>query len=392
MALRDVTKPAEEISGDSLQRIVYVLDTLEQQLENKTIELAKNREHFDAVLSGMVEGVIAIDESQKVVLINRAARAILALDTMNVIGKPVSGLVRYEEVQNAIHEAFETGKTVSLSFKTHDPHPREVRLRVAPMAGKPRPGMTLVFHDVTELARLETIRRDFVANVSHELKTPLVSIKGYAETLLMGAIDKAPENRRFLQQIDHQAEVLNRQIHDLLQLARIESGREAFSYEAVDLLQVCQDNVNQFVDEAAKRHIQLIFENRLSDDGCFVWADPDAMKTVFDNLISNALRYSRIDGRTHEPMVRVVIRSDDTNAIVEVIDNGIGIAREHQERVFERFFRVDPARSREQGGTGLGLSIVKHLLQSFGGQIELDSKPGLGSTFRAVLPRFRPQE
>jgi two-component system, OmpR family, phosphate regulon sensor histidine kinase PhoR len=374
--------------------IEYALELLEQQIEFKTMELAKNQERFGAVLSGMDEGVIAIDEAGRVLIINRAARMMLSIDLKSVVGKPLLGLVRYETVQQAVRDVFKSEKTITTNFRTHDEKPREVRLRVAPMAGHPLPGLTLVFHDLTDLMRLETIRRDFVANVSHELKTPLASIKGYAETLLMGAIDKVPHNRQFLEQIDKQADLLNIRIHDLLHLARIESGKEAFSHQAVDLIQLCQETVAKFSDEANRLTTKLDFENEVPDhQRCLVWADDDAMRTVIENLISNALRYSQIVGRqNHRPKVRIVVKSKGLSAIVDVIDNGIGISKEHQERVFERFFRVDPARSREMGGTGLGLAIVKHLVHSFGGQVELESKLGLGSTFRAVFPRFRAKE
>lgn len=401
LPLRKLKQTSQRIAGTEnfvggnqsvFDGIEYTLELLEQQIEYKTMDLAKNQERFGAVLGGMDEGVIAIDEEARVLIINRAARLILSIDLKNVVGKPLAGLVRYEDVQTAVHEAFATEKTTTTNFRTRDEVPREVRLRVTPMAGHPLPGLTLVFHDVTELMRLERIRRDFVANVSHELKTPLASIKGYAETLLMGAIDKVPHNRQFLEQIDKQADLLNLRIQDLLHLARIESGREAFSQQAVDLAKVCSETAEKFADEADKRNTKLIYKNE-ADDHCLVWADEDAIRTVFENLISNALRYSQIAGRpSHQPLIRMVVKVKGSQAVVEVIDNGIGIAKEHQHRVFERFFRVDPARSRELGGTGLGLSIVKHLVQSFGGQIELESKLGLGSTFRTVFPRFRSNE
>jgi two-component system, OmpR family, phosphate regulon sensor histidine kinase PhoR len=390
LAMRIIGREESSEEKNIFSRIEQALRSLEQQVEQKTVELANNQERFEAVLSGMDEGVIAIDDSSRVLLINRAARAMLSIDIKNVIGKPLAGLVRYEAVQAAARESLQTERMVANSFQTRDEKPREIKLRVAPMAGHPMPGITLVFHDVTDLTRLETIRRDFVANVSHELKTPLASIKGYAETLLMGAIDKSPQNRQFLEQINGQADLLNLRIHDLLQLARIESGREAFSQQAVDLAGFCAQCVAQLADEANKRNVRLSFENQLVDaPSCFVWADLEAIRTVYENLISNGVRYSHIAGRqNHQPTVRVVLRGTQGHAVVEVIDNGIGIAKEHQERVFERFFRVDPARSREQGGTGLGLAIVKHLIHSFGGQIELESKLGLGSTFRTILPRF----
>jgi two-component system phosphate regulon sensor histidine kinase PhoR len=377
-------------TGDFGKQIGAYFTHLEEQLERQTVLLAEYKERFDAVLSGMIEGVIAIDEAGKVQFINRAARTILSIDMPDFLGKPLVGLVRYEAVQMATRQAWETNRIVNTTFQTYERDRRDVRLRVAPMAGEPLPGMTLVFHDITDLTRLETIRRDFVANVSHELKTPLSSIKANAETLLMGAIHKSPDNMRFLQQINQQAETLNQQIHDLLQLARIESGRQAFSLEPVDLMQVGRESTERHREEAYQKQVQLTIDGQLgSETTCFIWADRDAIRTMLDNLVSNALRYSHHHGAgRREAKVKLLVRLAGTEAIVEVIDNGIGIAPEHQSRIFERFFRVDAARSRELGGTGLGLAIVKHLAQSFEGRVEVNSKLGIGSTFRLTFPRF----
>jgi two-component system phosphate regulon sensor histidine kinase PhoR len=387
---RSVHSGSNPASINSLfSQVSQQLESLEQLAERQSVQLAEYKERFDAVLSGMVEGVIAIDEAGLVLFLNRAAREILSIDVVDVIGKPLIGLVRYEAVLNATREALETHRIVDANFQTYQRFRRNVRLRVAPMAGDPLPGMTLVFHDVTDLARLETIRRDFVANVSHELKTPLSSIKANAETLLLGAIDKAPDNRRFVEQIERQAETLNQQILDLLQLARIESGRQAFSSEPLDLVSICEEVLQRHAMEAERKQVQLSLEN-LADDNqdCLVWADREALGTIMDNLVSNALRYSHHHGLGRRvAQVKLEIKSFDRKAVVEVIDNGIGIAPEHQSRIFERFFRVDPARSRELGGTGLGLAIVKHLVLSFDGQVEVQSKLGVGSTFRVTFPR-----
>jgi two-component system, OmpR family, phosphate regulon sensor histidine kinase PhoR len=377
-------------AGDFCKHIDQHLSHLEEQLERQTVQLAEYKERFDAVLSGMIEGVIAIDQAGRVQFLNRAARNILSIDMPDFLGKPLVGLVRYEAVQKATRQAWETNRIVNTTFQTYERDRRDVRLRVAPMAGDPLPGMTLVFHDITELTRLETIRRDFVANVSHELKTPLSSIKANAETLLMGALHKSPDNMRFLQQIDQQAETLNQQIHDLLQLARIESGRQAFSLEPVDLVLEGSESIERHREEAQKKQVHVRVDSQLDEsDSCLIWADRDAIRTMLDNLVSNALRYSHHHGTgRREAKVRLAVRLAGNEAVVEVIDNGIGIAPEHQSRIFERFFRVDPARSRELGGTGLGLAIVKHLAQSFEGRVELSSKLGVGSTFRLAFPRF----
>lgn len=374
-----------------LRSVALQLRQQELRIEKQAVKFAEHQERFEAVLSGMVEGVIAIDETGCVQFLNRAARRILFIDIDAVIGKPLLGLVRYEAVQNATRQALAQHKTIDVTFQTYEPDRREVRLRVAPMAGEPMPGMTLVFHDVTELVRLETVRRDFVANVSHELKTPLSSIKAYAETLLMGAVHKSPDNLNFLRQIEQQAETLNQQIHDLLQLARIESGRQAFKSQPVDLIKAGLECMSRHADDAQRKEVQLTFNSSIdrNQQNIFVWADREAIRTILDNLVTNALRYSHHHGSGRRlAVVQLNIRSSGGNALIEVIDNGIGIAAEHHHRIFERFFRVDPARSRDLGGTGLGLSIVKHLALSFGGRVDLQSKLGSGSTFRVQLPRY----
>ncbi|MEQ1829598.1 MAG: ATP-binding protein [Pirellula sp.] len=378
--------------ADPFDRIRDAIQLREEQLDRQQIKYAEYQERFESVLSGMAEGVIAIDSVGGILFLNRAARRILSIDLKNVIGKPLIGLVRYEAVQDATREALESHKIVDATFQTYDVHRRDVRLRVAPMAGEPISGMTLVFQDVTELVRLETVRRDFVANVSHELKTPLSSIKANAETLLMGAIHKSPQNVRFVEQIELQAEVLNRKVQDLLQLARIESGRALFVSEPVDLVAVCEESILMHQDEALANSVELSMHPLVDDgSGCWVWADRDALRTVFDNLVSNALRYSYHDksGRRHAHVTLALSKSAN-QCIVEVSDNGIGIAPEHQARIFERFFRVDAGRSREKGGTGLGLAIVKHLVMSFGGQVEVKSNLGDGSVFRTCFPKYTP--
>lgn len=362
---------------------------LDQSYQQSQTSLADYQQGVDAVLGSMVDGIIATNQQGKILFLNQAARRMLDIDVEQVIGKPVTGIVRYEVVQQAIRESLQTEKIVSAEFRTYDLQPRYVRLRVAPMLSPSVSGVTLVFHDFTELKKLETIRRDFVANISHELKTPLATIKGYAETLLMGAIDKVPENRTFLERINKQADLLDQQIQDLLHLARVESGREVFRFEAIDLVRISQELIQQFAEEATSKNVTLSL-SAMSEKSVprKIWADAEGVRTILSNLISNAIRYTHIAGENRKKTVNVAVHSDGINAWVEVSDNGIGIAKDHQQRIFERFFRVDAARSRDQGGTGLGLSIVKHLTQAFQGQVELESKPGKGSTFRVVFPLY----
>jgi two-component system phosphate regulon sensor histidine kinase PhoR len=243
----------------------------------------------------------------------------------------------------------------------------------------PTPGAIVVLHDITELRRLENLRREFVANVSHELKTPLASIKAYAETLRMGAINDPAHNLGFVERISEQAEQLHQLIMDLLHLARVEAGREAFQFSRVDVGQVVERCIVQVKQLAEQKGIVL----RIAPpaEPMSVWADSDGVFTILSNLVGNAVKYTPSGGE-----VEVRWQRADENVVLEVRDTGIGIAPEDQQRIFERFYRVHKARSRELGGTGLGLAIVKHLVQSFGGSVSLTSEVNAGSIFRVTLP------
>jgi two-component system phosphate regulon sensor histidine kinase PhoR len=239
-----------------------------------------------------------------------------------------------------------------------------------------------VFHDVTELRRLERMRQDFVANASHELKTPLASIKAYTETLLDWALQDETVNSRFLQGIDEQVERLNQLILDLLSLARIESGQEPFQHSPLQLIPVLEACVAAQRGRAEGKNLNLTFLPQGLDQAALVLADEEAVRQIVDNLIDNAIKYTPDGGS-----VCVSCFGDHDEACIEVADTGIGIPRNDLPRIFERFYRVDKARSRELGGTGLGLSIVKHLMQSIGGQIEVASRVGSGSKFTIHIPR-----
>jgi two-component system phosphate regulon sensor histidine kinase PhoR len=238
----------------------------------------------------------------------------------------------------------------------------------------------VVLHDMTELRRLENLRRELVANVSHELKTPLAAIKGYAETLRLGAVHDPENNLHFVRRIEEQADRLHELILDILQIARLESGQQAFEFVDVPLAEVIEQGCEQFAETAAARQVSLSAE--LPPRELTVWADDEGVRTILSNLIDNALKYTPAGGS-----VAVRAAADAASATLTIADTGIGIAEQDQQRIFERFYRADKARSRELGGTGLGLSIVKHLAQSFGGHVSVESQPGGGSTFRVQLPR-----
>jgi two-component system, OmpR family, phosphate regulon sensor histidine kinase PhoR len=261
-------------------------------------------------------------------------------------------------------------------------HARVLAVHGTPLPGSPPPGAVLVFHDVTELRRLERMRQDFVANVSHELKTPLASIKAYTETLLDWALHDENVNVRFLKRIEEQADRLNQLILDLLSLARLESGQEVYEHKPLALVPVLGPWIESHRGRAEARSLGLSLDFGALDEETLIMADEEAIRQILDNLIDNAIKYTPEGGT-----VSITCRLDGDLVALEVADTGIGIPRDDLPRVFERFYRVDKARSRELGGTGLGLSIVKHLIQSIGGQITVDSRVGAGSVFTVQLPR-----
>jgi two-component system phosphate regulon sensor histidine kinase PhoR len=239
-----------------------------------------------------------------------------------------------------------------------------------------------VLYDITELRRLENMRREFVTNVSHELKTPLSSIKAYAETLRLGALHDAEHNLLFVERIEEQAERLHQLILDLLHLARVESGKEAFEIRDVSVTEVVQQRADDYRERAAAKGLDFHLE--LPAAPATARADRTGLATILDNLVSNAIQYTPEGGS-----VRVRVQEETGWIELAVEDTGLGIAARDQQRIFERFYRVDKARSRELGGTGLGLAIVKHLAQAFNGQVGLVSELGTGSTFWVRLPRPR---
>jgi two-component system phosphate regulon sensor histidine kinase PhoR len=266
-------------------------------------------------------------------------------------------------------------------------------IHVQPLPGETCPGVVLVIHDTTALRRLESIRREFVANVSHELKTPLSSIKAYTETLRNGAIHDPETSQRFLGRIEEQTERLTRLIMDMLMLARIESDHQAFEIVSLDVTPVVQKCVDDYRSAAESKRIALLVEvegakppfdhaqDMQAAAVCRVKADREGLREILDNLLDNAIKYTPEGGN-----VSVIWRSNGSMAQIAVRDSGIGIRPEDQERIFERFYRVDKARSRELGGTGLGLSIVKHLAQSMNGTVAVESEVGKGSVFTVKLP------
>ncbi|MFM9961526.1 MAG: ATP-binding protein [Planctomycetaceae bacterium] len=349
-----------------------------EQLQASRRERDENSELMETVLSSMREGVVVIDAQHRILYANGAAGPLLDVPTMQALGRSLFEVARHPRVQKVFEDVLAGRVPERVEYEV----PRTsaiVALIASPLPGNPPAGAVLVLQNVTELRRLENLRREFVSNVSHELKTPLTTIQAYTETLLDGAIDDVTHNREFLQRIDEQAERLHRLILDLLSLARIESAEEAYELLPISIDEAVRVCLKEHQAVADSKGILLV--SKSSAEKAAVWGDEEGLRTVLDNLVDNAIKYTPSGGRV---MVRWHI--EGRRAVLEVEDTGIGIPQQHQARVFERFFRVDKARSRELGGTGLGLSIVKHWVQVFAGSVEVRSELGRGSTFTIRIP------
>ena len=335
---------------------------------------------LQAVLTSMTEGVLAIDADGNLMMANRSASQMLAITQPEVIGRPLINHIRIPELMAAIEKSQQQLTRVECEFQTLGEPRRTISARLSSInAASETSSIAIVLHDVTSIRQLENMRRDFVANISHELKTPLSVIKAYAETLKMGAINDQARNVEFVDLIESQANLLERQIQDLIQLARIESQNANFEIAQLDLNAICRECVSELMTVAEKRKIHLTHE--LSDAVLTVEGDAEAYRAILKNLITNALQFTPAQGRI---TVRSKAKGDKIQ--IEVIDTGIGIAPDQLTRIFERFYRADKARSREMGGTGLGLAIVKHLVTSMEGTVAVESKVGKGSTFRIIVP------
>ena len=369
--------------NDEWGELADAFNQMQQVLSQRELGLKENSSRLEAVLSSMVEGVIALSKEGDVTMANNAACQMFSLIQPELIGRKLINIVRFPELIEAIDNTLQNRVFSNTEFTTVGDTKRTIHAQVSVLdVDDEMPGAAIVLHDVTELKQLETMRQDFVANVSHELKTPLASIRAYAETLKLGALNDPENNMRFVERIEAQADILNQQIQDLIQLARVESAQTAFEIIKIDLQKLCQQCVDMFASQAKSLKVELSLQR--FDGTLEIEADYEAVRTIINNLISNALHYTPQRGS-----VTVMLTQDDRMATINVIDTGIGISQEHQSRIFERFYRVDKARSRDMGGTGLGLAIVKHLAQAFGGNVELQSEAGEGSTFSIHFPHAK---
>jgi len=373
----DLTPPRLGFGDDELAAVARALDDSVQEVGRKLAEQARDRARMEALLAGMVEGVIVVDPQGRLQLVNQAARQMLRLDSY-AIGRPYVETIRLPAIAELVAAVLfgREAKPVQLS-PPRDPS-RTIMATAAPAAGTAAHGVVLVLHDITELRRADQIRRDFVANVSHELRTPLTAIRGYVEALSEG--DASPEDRgRFLEIIVRHTQRMERLVKDLLRLARLDAGQETLDVIPCDtrnLTDTVIADVAQAADERGHR-----IEVMIGPGADTIRADPAKIHDALRNLVANAITYSPERSR-----VDIEVTADGGRTTIAVSDDGPGIPEEDLTRVFERFYRVDKSRARDPGGTGLGLAIVRHLVELHGGSVRVENRPEGGARFLITLP------
>jgi two-component system phosphate regulon sensor histidine kinase PhoR len=343
-------------------------------------QLERDRERLLAILSGMVEGVVAIDRDRRVLFANDRAGQLLGFEPAAVTAATLSDVITQAAVTDLLEKALAAGTPQRVDLEWAEPVSRHLSLYAARLPGEESRGAVLVLNDITELRQLERLRHDFVANASHELKTPISVIKSNVEALQDGAAKDPALQTSFLERINFEADRLNELIQDMMRLARIESGDLFSDRVAIPVAGKIERAFDRHSTRAEAKSLQLI--ELPPREPVAVFADDEALTTIIENLVDNAIKYSTSGGR-----ITARWSAEGPNVVIAIQDTGIGIAAEDLPRVFERFFRADKARSRAAGGTGLGLAIVKHLVQVMGGAISVTSELGKGSTFIVTLPQ-----
>ncbi len=370
-----------------LSTIAAAVTGLRDQLLERARTIGRQGSQQAAVLGSMVEGVLAVDHRHRILSINTAAADLLGLEPGKVLLRPLQEVVRNPDLRRFVLRALDCKETIEDDLVLRDASRERVLLvrgtALRSSSGSEH-GAVIVLNDVTHFRHLENIRRDFVANVSHELKTPTASIRGFVETLMDGALENREDALRFLSIIARQAERLEAIIEDLLALSRIERIEESsdLTLETVSLIEVINAAIGSCQLRANERAIAVSVD---CDPAVIVAVNPPLLEQALINLIDNAIKYSD-PGKTVRIAVTLKEDHDDRSITIAVADEGSGIDEQYLPRIFERFYRVDRGRSRKLGGTGLGLSIVKHIVQAHGGSVDVKSTPGVGSVFALHLP------
>jgi two-component system phosphate regulon sensor histidine kinase PhoR len=374
-----LTPPETEEMGG----LADAMNQMAAQLNDRIETIIRQRNQLETVLASMLEGVIAIDAEERIVSINQAAARLFEKKPLDCQGRSIQEIIRSPALQQFIRAALSNANTAEEDITVFQNVERVIGVKSSPIlnANHDQIGTLVVFHDVTQLRRLENMRRDFVANVSHEIKTPLTAIKGFVETLQQGKVEKQQEKERFLGIIQKHVDRLDAIIEDLLALSRIEQEDEKkeIQFESVKIADVFQAAIQMCRPKAEKQNIRIDLNCERDATAFF---DSTLIEQAVVNLLDNAIKFSEPQSTIH-----VSSHRHENEIIISVQDQGIGIAQKHLPRLFERFYRVDKARSRSMGGTGLGLAIVKHIAQAHGGHVTVESRLGEGSHFSIHLPQ-----
>ncbi|MFT5169495.1 MAG: two-component system phosphate regulon sensor histidine kinase PhoR [Candidatus Omnitrophota bacterium] len=368
-------------SQDEIGDLAKSIDHMSDQIRMRIDEVSQSRTRLEAVFFNMFDGVMIVDNDGKIKLINDTLKELIDLKEEAIDKRPLE-VIRTIEIQDIIDDILIKGEAVVKSeLRLLLPEERVLLVHATPIKRNDQfDGAVLVFHDVTEIQRLESIRRDFVANVSHELRTPVTSIKGYTETLLDGAIEDKEVATDFLNIIQVDCDRLVKLVDELLDLSKIESGKYDLNKNCVNLSGLIEKVIKHLKKQAAKNNIEMI--NDSDKNLSKVLCDEVVIEQVFFNLCENAIKYNKENGS-----IKISAEESESSVTFHIQDTGIGIPDKDLSRIYERFYRVDKARSREFGGTGLGLSIVKHLIQAHGGDVYVTSQVGVGTTFSFSLPK-----
>lgn len=378
---------------DELSALGLALNRLGGAVESQLAVIEQERDHLRAILAGMSEGVLVVGADRRAQLSNPAFKRLFGISG-DVAGRAVLEVLRLPEIERLVEATLRDAEPGGdpgrkIEIEAGAPDRRTIEVKSDALFNEAHlVGAVLVARDTTAGKRLDEMRRDFVANVSHELKTPLSAIRGFAETLRDGALAEPETAARFIGRILEHCRRLQALLDDLLTLGRLESVGERNGRAPVDLLAVARRALEGVAPAAEERRIELTFEPPSEEDGPLVLSgDAEGLERMLTNLLANAIKYNRPGGAVRLRLARQAPQAEGpAGYLVEVEDTGIGIPAEALPRLFERFYRVDKGRSRDEGGTGLGLSIVKHVAQTHGGQVEVRSRPGQGSTFFVKLP------
>ncbi|ANF96284.1 two-component system histidine kinase PnpS [Paenibacillus bovis] len=376
---------------DEIGELGKAIDNMADSLEMQLKVIRDNEDLLQSVLANMTGGMVMVEFNGNVALVNRFAEEMLGISSKRIIGKSYQEFKQHYELSKLLGEGLRRKERIHDEQTLYNPEPRLIEIDGVPMFEDDDTyrGMLFLIQDVSNIRRLERMRSEFVANVSHELKTPIAAVKGFAETLLSGGVQDEQTARSFLQIIYDESERLNRLIGDILELSKIESKRSPLNFSPIHLHPFFDTIREMLNSSAAKKNITM---NLNVPEELFMEADEDRLRQIFVNLISNAINYTQDGGKVTLDVKETMSPEGEERIQFDVSDTGMGIPRKDLPRIFERFYRVDKARSRSSGGTGLGLSIVKHLVELHHGIVTVESEVNIGTTFTVNLPLLQEDE